>query len=137
MADWKTQISYNYNPSYHAYAYGLVYQPGSEPNHANLTNWGEAGVTDLTNYNAGVTPAYYATTARTREDSSPRSPEQHDLNGPGHYQGAGVVYLGDTQAGRMLLAGPPRTAYDARSHEARRAGSDSTSDSEAHTSPGM
>ncbi|XP_032359748.1 homeobox protein NANOG [Etheostoma spectabile] len=135
MTDWKTQISYNYNPSYHAYAYGLVYQPGSEQNHANLTNWGEAGVTDLSNYNAGVTQAYYSTTARTREESSPRSPEQHDLDGSGHYQGTGVVYLGDTQAGRMLLSGPPRTAYDARTQEARRAGSDSTSDSEAHTSP--
>ncbi|XP_070784195.1 homeobox protein NANOG [Enoplosus armatus] len=135
MADWKSQISYNYNPSYHAYAYGLVYQPGPEQNQANLSSWGEAGVTDLSNYNAGVTQAYYTTTARAREESPPRSPEQHAVNGHCHYQGSGVVYLGDTQAGRLLLAGPHRAAYDARAHEARRAGSDSTSDSESHTSP--
>ncbi|XP_010739920.3 homeobox protein NANOG [Larimichthys crocea] len=128
MADWKSQISYNYNPSYHAYAYGLVYQPGPEQNHGNMASWGEAGVTDLSNYNPGVTQAYYATTARTREESPPHSPEQH-------YQGTGVVYLGDNPGGRLLLAGPHRAAYDSREHEARRAGSDSTSDSEAHTSP--
>ncbi|XP_035508194.1 homeobox protein NANOG [Morone saxatilis] len=135
MADWKSQISYNYNPSYHAYAYGLVYQPGPEQNHGNLSSWGETGVTDLSNYNAGVTQAYYATTARAREESPPGSPEQHAAPGHCHYQGSGVVYLGDTQAGRLLLSGQHRAAYDARTHEARRAGSDSTSDSEAHTSP--
>ncbi|XP_042366645.1 homeobox protein NANOG [Plectropomus leopardus] len=135
MADWKAQISYNYKPSYHAYAYGLVYQPGAEQNHGNLSSWGEAGVTDLSNYNAGMTQAYYATTARTRNESPPGSPEQHAVSGHGHYQGSGVVYLGDTQAGRLLLAGPHRAAYNARALEARRAGSDSTSDSEAHTSP--
>ncbi|XP_073344725.1 homeobox protein NANOG [Pagrus major] len=133
MADWKSQISYNYNPSYHAYAYGLMYPPAPEQNHGS---WGEAGVTDLSNNNAGVTQAYYtATTARTREESPPGSPEQHAVNGHCHYQGSGLVYLGDTQAGRLLMAGPHRAAYDARAHEARRAGSDSTSDSEAHISP--
>ncbi|KAI3355144.1 hypothetical protein L3Q82_018011 [Scortum barcoo] len=133
MADWKSQITYNYNPSYHAYAYGLMYQPGAEQT-SNLTGWAEAGVTDLGNYNAGVTGAYYA--ARTREESPPRSPEQHAVSGHCHYQSPGVVYLGDAQAGRLLLGGPHRAAYhDGRTHEARRAGSDSTSDSEAHTSP--
>ncbi|XP_050922897.1 homeobox protein NANOG isoform X3 [Lates calcarifer] len=135
MTDWKAQISYNYNPSYHAYAYGLVYQPGPEQNHGNLSCWGEAGVTDLSSYNTGVTQAYYATTARTLEESPPGSPEQHVVNGHHHYQGSGVVYIGDTQAGRLLLARQHRAAYDARENEARRAGSDSTSDSEAHTSP--
>ncbi|XP_059182743.1 homeobox protein NANOG [Centropristis striata] len=135
MADWKPQLSYNYNPSYHAYAYGIVYQPGPEQNHGNLSSWGDSGVTDMSNYNPGVTQAYYANTARTREESPPRSPEQHVGNGHGHYQGSGVVYLGDTQAGRLLLSGPHLPAYNARAHEARRAGSDSTSDSEAHPSP--
>nr|XP_040023388.1 homeobox protein NANOG [Gasterosteus aculeatus aculeatus] len=125
MADWKAQISYNYNPSYHAYAYGLVYQSGPEPNHGNPGGWGEAGVTDWSNYNAGVTQAYYAAAAapRTREESPPHSPEQQAVNGHGHYQATGV-YLGDPQAGRL-----PRT------HDASQAGSDSTSDSEAHASP--
>uniref|UniRef100_A0A3B4WV70 Nanog homeobox n=1 Tax=Seriola lalandi dorsalis TaxID=1841481 RepID=A0A3B4WV70_SERLL len=135
MADWKAQISYNYNPSYHAYAYGLMYQPAPEQNQGNLTCWGEAGVTDLNNYNTGVTQAYYATTARTRDESPPGSPEQHAVNGHHHYQGSGVVYLGDAQAGRLFRARPHRAAYDARAHGVRRAGSDSTSDSEPHTSP--
>lgn len=140
MADWKTQISYNYNPSYHAYAYGFVYQPAPEQNHGNLSCWGDTGVTDL-NYNAGVTQAYYtaataATTTRSREESPPGSPEQHAVNGHHHYQGsAGVVYLGDSQASRLLLARPHRS-YDPRPNGVRRAGSDSASDSEAHTSPG-
>ncbi|XP_062297960.1 homeobox protein NANOG [Scomber scombrus] len=135
MADWKPQVTYNYNPSYHAYAYGLMYQPGPEQNHGNLAAWGEAGVTDLSNYSPGVTQSHYTAPARTREESPPRSPEQHAVNGHCHYQGSGLVYLGETQAGRLLLAGQQRAAYDTRADEARRAGSDSTSDSEAHTSP--
>uniref|UniRef100_UPI0037E8EDA2 homeobox protein NANOG n=1 Tax=Semicossyphus pulcher TaxID=241346 RepID=UPI0037E8EDA2 len=133
MADWKSQISYNYNPSYHAYAYGLVYQPGPEQNHGNLSSWAEAE--DLSNYSSGVTQAYYASTARTREESPPHSPDEHAVSGHCHYQGSGVVYLGDTQAGRLLLAGPHRAAYDVREHDTKRAGCDSTSDSESHTSP--
>ncbi|KAI9542790.1 hypothetical protein NQZ68_016093 [Dissostichus eleginoides] len=136
MADWKPQISYNYNPSYHAYAYGLVYQPGPEQNHGNTASWGEApGVTDLSNNNAGVSQAYFTSTPRTREESPPGSPEQHAMSGHGHYQGSEAVYPGDSQAGRLLLAGPHRPAYDAQPHEVRRAGSDTASDSEAHTSP--
>ncbi|KAG7526518.1 homeobox Hox-B5a-like [Solea senegalensis] len=140
MTDWKTQISYNYNPSYHAYAYGLVYQPGSEQNHGNhLSCWSEAGVTDLSNYNPGVTQAYYANTARAREESPPGSPEQHAVSGHHHhhhYPGSGVVYLGDTQTGRLLLSRPHRAAaYDSRDNEVERVRSDSPSDSEAHASP--
>uniref|UniRef100_A0A665X5I3 Nanog homeobox n=1 Tax=Echeneis naucrates TaxID=173247 RepID=A0A665X5I3_ECHNA len=135
MADWKAQISYNYNPSYHAYAYGLVYQPAPEQNHGNLTYWGEAGVGDLSSFSTGVTPAYYAPTARAREQSPPASPEQHAMNSHHRYQSSGVLYLGDTQAGRMLLGKPHRTPYDSRGNGVRRAGSDSTSDSEVHTSP--
>lgn len=137
MADWKTQVTYNYNPSYHAYAYGLMYQPGPEQNHGNLAAWGEAGVTELSNYSPGVTQSHYTASARTREESPPRSPEQHAVNAHCHYQGSGLVYLGETQAGRLLLSGQHRAAYDTRADETRRAGSDSTSDSEAHTSPGM
>lgn len=138
MADWKTHISYNYNPAYHAYAYGLMYQPGLEQNHGSPASWGEAGVMDMSSNNSGVTQAYYAAAAaRTREASPPGSPEQHTVNGHCHYQGSGVVYLGDTQAGRLLLAGPHRAVYDEHEHKARRAGSDSTSDSEAYVSPGI
>lgn len=137
MADWKTQISYNYNPSYHAYAYGLVYQPGPEQNTGNLPSWGEAGVMDLSSYNTGITQAYYSTAAaKTRSESPPGSPEQHDGNDHCQYRGSGVVYLGDAQTSRLLLAAPHQANYDARANEVRRARSDSASDSEAHASPG-
>uniref|UniRef100_A0A3P8RUA3 Nanog homeobox n=1 Tax=Amphiprion percula TaxID=161767 RepID=A0A3P8RUA3_AMPPE len=137
MADWKTQISYNYNPPYHAYAYGLMYQSGSEQNHGNLTGWGEGTFTDLSNYNAGVPPAYYsvATTAKTQDESPPPTPEQNAVNDHCHYQGSGFVYFGESQTGRLLLAGPQRAAYQARENEVGRPGSDSISDTEAHTSP--
>jgi len=133
MADWKAQVTYNYNPSYHTYAYGLVYQPAPEQNHGNPTGWAEA--TDLSNYNGGVTQAYYATTARAREEPQLHIPEQHAVNGHGHYQGSGVVYLGETQTGRVLLTGSHLTAYDPRTNEIRQAEGESTSDSEVHTSP--
>lgn len=137
MADWKAQISYNYNPSYHAYAYGLVYQPGPEQNNGNLSSWGEASVMDLSGYNGGITQAYYAAgTAKTRDESPPGSPEQHDANGHCQYRGSGVVYLGDAQAGRLLLGAPHQANYAARANEVRRARSESASDSEAHASPG-
>ncbi|XP_041823675.1 homeobox protein NANOG isoform X2 [Melanotaenia boesemani] len=135
MADWKTQVTYNYKPSYHTYAYSLVYQPGPEQNHGNLNGWGENGVTNLSNYNNGEMQTYYAaTTSKNREQSSPRSPELHAVNG--HcYQGSGVVYIGDTQAGRLLLAGQHPGGYEATGNEVRRTARDSASDSEAHASP--
>ncbi|XP_033494042.1 homeobox protein NANOG [Epinephelus lanceolatus] len=135
MADWKTQISYNYNASYHAYAYGLVYPPGAEQNHGSLTNWGEDQAQDLSNYNAGMAQAYYTTTDKTHEESPPGSPDGHAVNIHGQFQGPGVLHLGDSPAGRLLLAGAPRVAYNVGAHEVRRVRSDSTSDSEAHTSP--
>ncbi|KAM6900526.1 homeobox protein NANOG [Xenentodon cancila] len=138
MADWKAQVAYNYNynPSYHAYAYGLVYQPGTEQNHGSVTDWGDNGGSDLSNYDGGATQTYYTTTttAGTREESPPHSPNPHPVNG--HcYQGSGLVYTGNQQPGRLLLSGPQRGVYDAGGNVARRAGSDSASDSEAHTSP--
>lgn len=133
MADWKPQVNYNYNTSYHAYAYGLVY-PGPQQGQGNLNSWGETGVMDLSNSNPGVTQAYYsATTDRTRDDPAPGSPEQ--LAASGHCQYP--VYLGDTQTGRLLLSGPHQATYEARANEVRRAGSESASDSEAHTSPDL
>ncbi|KAM4606573.1 homeobox protein NANOG [Polymixia lowei] len=137
MADWKAPFSYNYNQSYHAYAYGIVYQPGPEQNHhANLSGWGEHGVTEVGNYHPGVNQAYYTAAAtaapRTEEQSPPRSPEQIvNLNGVGQYQGSSVVFIGDAQAGRH------QTPYHALANESDRARSDSpTSDSEApHPSP--
>ncbi|XP_061661754.1 homeobox protein NANOG [Syngnathoides biaculeatus] len=128
MAEWKTQLNYKYNPPYHAYAYGLMYQPGNEQNHRHVTGWGEAGPPEFNNYTPGVAQIYYAATAaRTPGESPPHSPEQHVASGYCHYQGSSVVCLGQSQVDRSL-----RVATD---DENRRAGSDSTSDSEAHASP--
>ncbi|XP_060950213.1 homeobox protein NANOG [Limanda limanda] len=139
MTDWKTQIGYKYNPSYHAYAYGLMYQPGPEQNHGNHTScWSDSGVTDLSGYNTGVPQAYYpSTTARARDESPPGSPpeEQSAVSGQRHYPGSGVVYLGDAQAGRLLQTRPHQAAYDdPRAERAGRVGSPSTSDSDSWSS---
>ena len=144
MAEWKTQLSYNYNPPYHhAYAYGIMYQAGSEQTHGTLPSWADQGVAELGNYNAGVPQGYYATTAtaRPREDSPPRSPEQIVLNHHTHYQTSGVVYLGGSQSSRLCLPGQHPTSYDPLVNDddggGRARSGTPTSDSEAHTSPGM
>lgn len=134
MAEWTVPVSYNYNPPYHAYAYSLMYQTVQtvpEQNQQNLPGWAEAA------YNSGVTEAYYAAATGTRE-SPPESPEQIAVNNHGQFQGSGVVYFGDTQAGRLFHY-PNRTPYEVtlRAKETERASSGTpTSDSEAHTSPG-
>lgn len=130
MADWKTHISYSYNPAYLAYAYGHVFQPGQ-----NAGNPGEPDVTDLSSNNVALTPNYYATLAETQEGSPPRTPEQLS-NGHYHYQGAGVLYIDASQTSRFLLAGSRQPAFDERPPETKRSGSDSTSDSENYVSPG-
>lgn len=130
MAEWKAQINFNYNPSYHAYAYNLMYQPGTEQNHVNLSPWGEPGAADLCN-NYSPTQIYYSPPAAApRSPEEPQSPEQRAYNsGLGQYQSTGMVYYGDTEAGRLLMAGEPNE------NETRRTGSDSASDSEPQTSP--
>lgn len=115
MADWKTHINYNYSPAYHAYAYGLVFQPGKA--HGNLASWGDPEIADLSNKTA-VTQAYYATAADIHEESPSRSPEQNGASGQCHYQGSGAVYFGDSQKANAVMTG------------------DSTSDSETYISPG-
>ncbi|KAM9774938.1 homeobox protein NANOG isoform 2-T2 [Syngnathus typhle] len=165
MADWKTHINYNYNASYHAYAYGLMYQSGHDQNHLHVTGWSEGGPSDLSNYTPGMTQVYYAaaaataaaTAARTREESPPHSPEQRVANAHCHYQTSALVYLDECQAGRLQAAGTPRAHYETprahyetprahyetprahyetpRAEESRKAVSESTSDSEAHASP--
>ncbi|XP_061569737.1 homeobox protein NANOG [Cololabis saira] len=121
MADWKTQVSYNYNSAYHAYAYGLVYQPGAEqPHHThhthhthhNLADWGDAGAQDLSSYDGGAAQGCYSATA------GPRAQPSAPVSGA-CYPAPGLGHVGGPQGGNA----------------ARRAGSDSASDSEAHTSP--
>lgn len=131
MADWKTHINYNCNPAYLAYAYGHVFQPGQ-----SAGNLGESEVTDLSSNNGVVPQTYYNIAAETQGDSPPRIPGQHVPNGHYHYQSSGLVYIGATQTGRFLLAGPRQADYEDRTLETKRAGRESTSDSEPYISPG-
>lgn len=132
MADWKIPVNYNYNPSYHAYAYGLMYQSGPEQNHPNLSGWAEAA------YQTGANGGYYSTPQLpAQQESPPRSPENIDVNNV-QYPGSGMLYFGDshTQTGRLFMSNS-RAEHEERTKEVERASSDTpTSDSEAHTSPG-
>ncbi|KAM9417259.1 homeobox protein NANOG isoform 2-T2 [Salvelinus alpinus] len=128
MADWKVPVSFN--PSYHAFAYGLVYQPGAEQNHPNFSSWTEA------TYNPGVSASYYSQ-APPQHQSPSWSPEQNNAGtSNGQYPGS-VVCLGDphchTQSGRLFISNN-RAPHDPQT-ETERPSSDTQSDSETHTSP--
>uniref|UniRef100_A0A8C6TBX9 Nanog homeobox n=1 Tax=Neogobius melanostomus TaxID=47308 RepID=A0A8C6TBX9_9GOBI len=137
MADWKAQINFNYSPSYHAYAYGLMYaQPGAEQTHVNLATWTEPGADLCDNFTPTqgyYTPAAAPAPGGSPEEQSPpqQSPEPHAYHnsGLGQYQNTGLGYLDHTEGGRLHVTGQPGE------NEGRRAGSDSASDSEPQTSP--
>ncbi|XP_016426068.1 homeobox protein Hox-B5b-like [Sinocyclocheilus rhinocerous] len=118
MADWKMPVNYNFNPSYHAYAYGLVYPQVSEHGHPNLS-WAEAAYT----HSGGVTATYYS--AQTAQQSPPWSPENGSASAYGHYPS-------HAQNGRLFLS-YSKTESDPKPKDAEQAGSDTPSDSEAHT----
>lgn len=125
-------VSYNYSPSYHAYAYGLMYSQTPEQSHANMS-WAEAAYGS----SVGVAGGYY-TSQPPSSQTPPRSPEYNNPTSEGHYP-ASVMYYTDskahTQTGRLFLA-QNRAQFDQTSKEQERAGSDTPSDSEAHT-PGF
>ncbi|KAJ8010568.1 hypothetical protein DPEC_G00076430 [Dallia pectoralis] len=133
MADWKIPVSYNYSPSYHAFAYGLVYQAGAEQNHhPNFSGWAE--------YNsAGVNGGYYTPT-QPQHQTPPGSPGSNTGASSGPYPGSSVLHFGDrhgqTQGSRLLIA-HNRTPHGQRTRETGRPSSDPASDSESHvqTSP--
>ncbi|KAK3551813.1 hypothetical protein QTP70_027239 [Hemibagrus guttatus] len=129
MADWKVPVSYNYSPSYHAYAYGLMYPQAPEQTHANMS-WAEAAYGS----SVGVTGGYY-TSQPPSSQTPPGSPEYNNPSSEGPYPGS-VVYYTDskahTQTGRLFLS-HNRVQFDQTSKEQERAGSDTPSDSEAHT----
>ncbi|KAJ8413237.1 hypothetical protein AAFF_G00092330 [Aldrovandia affinis] len=133
MADWKMSVSYNYNPSYHAYAYGLMYPQGPEQNRQNL-GWPEAA------YNhPAVGGAYYSTPPPPpQQQQQPQSPPWNSEDGQtsSHFPGS-VLYFADshTQSGRLFLS-HNRTPLNQRPTESERASSDTPSDSEAHTPAG-
>lgn len=117
MADWKIPVSYNFNPSYHAYAYGLMYPQVSEHGHPNLS-WADAAYS----HSGGVTASYYS--AQTAQQSPPWSPENSGTSSYGNYPS-------HTQNGRLFLS--YKTEPDPKATEVEQAGSDTPSDSEAHT----
>ncbi|XP_051737780.1 homeobox protein NANOG [Ctenopharyngodon idella] len=117
MADWKIPVSYNFNPSYHAYAYGLMYPQVSEHGHPNLS-WADAAYS----HSGGVTASYYS--AQTAQQSPPWSPENGGTSSYGNYPS-------HTQNGRLFLS--YKTEPDPKATEVEQAGSDTPSDSEAHT----
>lgn len=129
MADWKVPVSFN--PSYHAFAYGLVYQPGAEQNHPNFSSWTEA------TYNSGVSASYYSQ-AQPQHQSPSWSPELNNAGTSNGQYPASVVCLGDphshTQSGRLFISNN-RAPHDPQT-ETERPSSDTQSDSETHTSPG-
>ncbi|KAK2886334.1 homeobox protein Hox-D3a-like [Channa argus] len=134
MADWKPQVNYNYyNSSYYAYACGLMYQHELDQNNENPSSSKE--IMDLSNYNPGLTPAYYAAPAinNTRDKPLHGISEQHAGTFQNRGSGVNVIYFNDTQAGCLRQAAQQAT-YGAES-EVRRGPSESTSDSEAHVSP--
>ncbi|XP_051543102.1 homeobox protein Nkx-3.2-like [Myxocyprinus asiaticus] len=118
MADWKMPVNYNLNPSYHAYAYGFVYPQGSEHGQPNLS-WTEAAYTHA----GGVTASFYS--AQAAQQSPPWSPENTAASNYGHYPS-------HTQNGRLFLS-YNKTEVDPKAKDAEQAGSDTPSDSEAHT----
>ncbi|XP_024248489.1 homeobox protein DLX-3-like [Oncorhynchus tshawytscha] len=128
MADWKVPVSFN--PSYHAFTYGLVYQPGAEQNHPNFSSWTEA------TYNSGVSASYYSQ-AQPQHQSPSWSPELNNAGtSNGQYPGS-VLCLGDphshTQSGRLFISNN-RAPHDPQT-ETERLSSDTQSDSETYTSP--
>ncbi|XP_053716870.1 homeobox protein NANOG isoform X1 [Synchiropus splendidus] len=115
MADWK--LGYNYNASYHAYAYGYLYPHGAEQS-GNMAGWTDNEVVDLSGYSSA---GFYATVAQPPDESPPDSPEVDVVNG--HYQAPGQLYHPEQH----------RTPYSPEG--SGRSGSDGVSDSEVHASP--
>lgn len=112
-------VSYNFNPSYHAYAYGLMYPQVSEHGVPNLS-WPEAAYAT----SGGVSAGYFA--AQTAQQSPPWSPENGGASSTyGHFPG-------HAQNGRLFLS-YNKSEPDPKAKDAEQASSDTPSDSEAHT----
>ncbi|XP_060727258.1 homeobox protein NANOG [Tachysurus vachellii] len=130
MADWKVPVSYNYSPSYHAYAYGLMYPAAPEQTHSNVS-WTEAAYGS----SVGVTGGYYTSQQPPTAQTPPGSPEYNTTSSEGHYGGPGGYYRepkARAHTGRLFLSNN-RVEFDQVSKEQERAGSDTPSDSEVHT----
>lgn len=130
MADWKVPVSYNYSPSYHAYAYGLMYPQPHEQAHPNMS-WAEHAYGS----SVGLTGGYYTSQPPSSSQTPPGSPDFTTPSSEAQYPGSVVYYAdskGHTQTGRLFLS-HNRVQFDHVSKEQERAGSDTPSDSEGHT----
>ncbi|KAI5624133.1 nanog homeobox [Silurus asotus] len=130
MADWKVPLSYNYSPSYHAYAYGLMYQQAPEQTHTNM-NWTEAAYGS----SVGVSGGYYTSQPQQSSQSPPGSPDYSSPVSEAHYPGS-VVYYSNSKAhahSSRLFLWHNRAQVDQVGKEQEQGGSDTPSDSEAHT----
>lgn len=100
-----------------------MYPQTPEQSHANMS-WAEAA------YSSG---GYYTSQPQTSQ-TPPGSPD-YTPGSEGHYPGSLLYYTDSkthTQSGRLFLA-HNRLHYEQLSQEHERAGSDTPSDSEAHT----
>lgn len=128
MADWKSHLTYNHPPAYHAYAYGILYANGFDQ---NLD--GDVGVTNARSNRARPTAVYQTgDVVKALEESPPDSPEEHTGPGPFHYQGSEFNYAEQAIFNKQRLP-----SLDQRPHEARQTGSDTASDCETYISPGI
>lgn len=129
MADWKPHLPYNHNPSYHAYAYGLLYPNGFDQN---------LEVANARGNLAAPTPAYRAAeVAPAPGGSPPDSPEEHTGSGHYQYQASEFSYLRENTGEQLLFSKQHLSVVGPGAHEARQTGSDTASDSEAYISPGI
>uniref|UniRef100_A0AAZ3QYL3 Homeobox domain-containing protein n=1 Tax=Oncorhynchus tshawytscha TaxID=74940 RepID=A0AAZ3QYL3_ONCTS len=126
MADWKSPVSYN--PSYHAFSYGLMYQTGPEHNHPNISGWAEAVP------NSGVSGGYHQ---QAPHQSPPRNPQHNIGNGNSHHPGP-AMYLGDPQShtpsGGIFIP-HNRTPFDQPPKEIEQPGNYTQRDPVLHRSP--
>lgn len=137
MADWKTHLNYNHNPSYHAYAYGLLYPNGFD----QRFDGGGAAVTNARADLAGPTPIYQAAAAaaagKAQGACPPDSPEEQADSGQYLYESSEFYYPGEKTGGQVVFNKQRQAPVDQRPHEARQTGSDTASDCEAYISPGI
>uniref|UniRef100_A0A8C7HG36 Nanog homeobox n=1 Tax=Oncorhynchus kisutch TaxID=8019 RepID=A0A8C7HG36_ONCKI len=126
MADWRSPVSYN--PSYHAFSYGIMYQTGPEQNHPNISGWAEAV------HNSGVSGGYHQ---QAPHESPPRNPEHNISHGNSHHPGP-VMYLGDprshTPIGGLFIP-HNRTPFDQPPKEIEQPGNYTQRDPVLHRSP--
>lgn len=133
MADWKPHLNYNNNPSYHAYAYGLLYQNGFDPHFG-----GDGMMTQAMADFAAPTPTYpVALAGNAMQASPPDSPEELADGAHYRYQSSEFNYFKGNTDEQVVFSTLGQVPVDQQPHEAKQTGSDTASDCEAYISPGI